>query len=208
MRGGLVAAESKARTRFFLRFTLIAAFIATCGHAHAQVRIGLVAPLSGPAAPLGDSMRKAAEDVVDSVNRSGGVAGQKVNLVVYDDSCQPSRSVEHAQRLRTENVLAVVGHCPAAAQQVRQVYESNRIPLFMPNTTLRNLGNQGSRYVFHIGAREDRLGEAAYDAIRQSNAAGRIVVLTDGTQIAAEVAAQIKQRGNVVADLDLRAGDV
>ena len=192
-----------------LRASLLVACVAICaftGHATAEVRVGLVAPLSGPEAMYGQWLRQGGEDAVAAINRGGGVAGDKIVLRIYDDQCSPNRAEEIAKRMGSENVVAVVGHCPAVARNVRSIYESARIPLFMPNATLRDLGGQGSRFVFHVGAREDRLGEAAYGLMRQRNTGNRIAVMSDGSPSALELASQLRRGGTVVLELDLRQG--
>jgi ABC-type branched-subunit amino acid transport system substrate-binding protein len=149
-------------------------------------------------------MREAGEDAVQAINRGGGIANHKVVLRVFDDQCRPDKASEVARRLHAEKVIAVVGHCPAVAKMVRPLYEQARTPLFMPNATFRDLGGQGSQYVFHVGAREDRLGEASVELIKAAGHGNRLAVVSDASLEAAELVATLKRRGNVVLELDLR----
>src|SRR5450631_4733987 len=52
----------------------------------AQIKIGAVLSVSGPASFLGDPEKKTLEIYVDEINAKGGVNGQKLQLVVYDDA--------------------------------------------------------------------------------------------------------------------------
>jgi len=55
------------------------------GAASAQVKIGAVLSASGPASFLGDPEKKTLDIYVQDINAKGGVAGQKLQLVIYDD---------------------------------------------------------------------------------------------------------------------------
>ncbi len=58
------------------------------GTSLAQIKIGFHAPLTGPAAADGKSCKIAAEMAVDKLNKEGGVLGQKVEMVIYDDQAK------------------------------------------------------------------------------------------------------------------------
>src|SRR5580658_829857 len=53
----------------------------------AEVKVGLIAPMSGPWARQGDLMLKGAQLAIDDINQAGGIAamgGAKMKLVVFD----------------------------------------------------------------------------------------------------------------------------
>src|SRR5580698_2370230 len=53
--------------------------------ARADIKIGFQAPLTGPSATDGKSAQIAATMAVEDINAGGGVLGQKIELVSYDD---------------------------------------------------------------------------------------------------------------------------
>ena len=59
--------------------------------AHAQIKIGFQAPLTGAAATDGVSAKIAAETARDKLNAAGGVLGQKIELVTYEIRRRPRR---------------------------------------------------------------------------------------------------------------------
>ena len=70
------------------RFAAAACVLAVVGApsiALAQVKIGSSLSVTGPASFLGDPEKKTLEMYVDEINKQGGVNGQKLELVVYDD---------------------------------------------------------------------------------------------------------------------------
>jgi branched-chain amino acid transport system substrate-binding protein len=53
--------------------------------AQADIKIGFQAPLTGPAATDGKSAQIAGQMAAEAINAAGGVLGQKIELVTYDD---------------------------------------------------------------------------------------------------------------------------
>src|ERR1700710_2117054 len=58
---------------------------ATPARAEDTIKIGVVSPLTGPAAESGGFMRNGIKLAVDAVNASGGVLGKQLETVVEDD---------------------------------------------------------------------------------------------------------------------------
>ncbi|MBB3808054.1 ABC transporter substrate-binding protein [Pseudochelatococcus contaminans] len=80
----------------------------------AEVKIGVVGPLTGPAATSGIAMRDAYQFVADEVNAAGGIDlnGEKTTLkLIFEDSAsRPEIGVSAAQKLLTrDNVDLLVG---------------------------------------------------------------------------------------------------
>src|SRR5690242_3452575 len=87
--------------RIGIVWTLLAVAAATdiADPAHAQIKIGVQAPLTGQAATDGVSARIAAEMARDKINAGEGVLGQKVELVIYDDQAKTEEAVFTANKL-------------------------------------------------------------------------------------------------------------
>ena len=54
-------------------------------HAADTIKIGVVAPLTGPAAETGSYQIKGAKLAVEEINKAGGVLGKPVELIIEDD---------------------------------------------------------------------------------------------------------------------------
>ena len=68
----------------------------------AEVKVGLIAPMSGPWARQGDLMLKGAQLAIDDINQAGGIAamgGAKMKLVVFDAGDTVEKAKNTAQRM-------------------------------------------------------------------------------------------------------------
>ena len=78
--------------------------------ASAQVKIGAVLSASGPASFLGDPEKKTFDIYVADINTKGGLNGQKLQMVVYDDGGDANAARTFATRLVEEDkVVAMIG---------------------------------------------------------------------------------------------------
>jgi branched-chain amino acid transport system substrate-binding protein len=101
------------------------------GHeASAQIKIGSVLSVSGPASFLGDPEKKTLEIYVDEINAKGGVNGQKLQLVVYDDAGNADNARTFATRLVEEDkIVAMVGGTTTGSTLAMiPVFEDAKIP--------------------------------------------------------------------------------
>jgi len=84
--------------------------LATGPEASAQVKIGAVLSVTGPASFLGDPEKKTLEMYVAEINEKGGINGQKLQLVIYDDGGDANNARTFATRLVEEDkVIAMIG---------------------------------------------------------------------------------------------------
>jgi branched-chain amino acid transport system substrate-binding protein len=78
--------------------------------AQGPYKIGAVLDVSGPVSFLGQVEKNGIEQAIDEVNRAGGVNGRKLELVLYDDEGNNTRTVTAVKRLiEQDNVLAILG---------------------------------------------------------------------------------------------------
>lgn len=95
------------------RRALLAAALASgvlgplAAHAADELRIGMVAPISGPLAKLGQETVIGSQIAVDMINEQGGVNGKKVALVVADTPT-PDLAKSAVERLVTGEKLKVI----------------------------------------------------------------------------------------------------
>jgi branched-chain amino acid transport system substrate-binding protein len=120
--------------RFVSAVTATALLLATSAFtgASAQIKIGFHAPQSGPAAADGKSSTVGAEIARDWINEKGGVLGQKIELVIYDDQNKPDQAVPIANKLIGQDkvVAAVSGSYSAPTRAAAAIFQAAGIPYF------------------------------------------------------------------------------
>src|SRR5262245_898655 len=100
------------------------------GQAFAQVKLGAVLSVTGPASFLGDPEKKTLEMYVDEINAKGGINGQRLQLVVYDDGADANAARTFATRLVDEDKVAAMvgGTTTGATLAMIPVFEEAQIP--------------------------------------------------------------------------------
>lgn len=102
---------------------LIAAMTTT--PSRADIKIGFQVPLTGPAATDGKSAQIAGEMAVEDINAAGGVLGQKLQLVTYDDQAKSDQAIFTANKLIGEDgvKLVVNGSYSASGRAAAPVFQ-------------------------------------------------------------------------------------
>lgn len=111
---------------------------AACRKSGPDIKIGVIAELTGDIPAVGDSCKKAAELAVAEINDAGGVevAGTKhlLRLVIEDSQGAAEPAAEAARRLiGQENVIAIIGpNASLGAVPAAQVAEEEKTLLITP----------------------------------------------------------------------------
>jgi len=125
--------------------------------------------VSGPASFLGDPEKKTLEIYVDEINAKGGVNGQKLQLVVYDDAGSADSARTFATRLVEEDkiVAMVGGSTTGATLAMIQVFEDAKIPF---------ISLAGAIQIIEPVHKRIKVGESVFvnncQACHQANGAG------------------------------------
>ena len=100
------------------------------GDALAQVKVGSVLSVSGPAAFLGDPEKKTLEMYVEEINAAGGVNGEQIELIVYDDTGDAEQARTFATRLIDDDEVAAIvgGSTTGTTMAVVPMAEDAQIP--------------------------------------------------------------------------------
>lgn len=93
-----------------LTTTALALIIGFATPAFAEIKIGATVSETGPASFLGDPEAKTLKMLVEDINAKGGVNGEQLKLVIYDDGGDPNKARTFATRLvEDDEVVAVIG---------------------------------------------------------------------------------------------------
>ena len=160
----------------------------TIGLALAQpvkpLRIGLIAPLSGPSADFGVPMMNGAKLALDEINLAGGYLGRPLELVIKDDTANPEVGLQHSQALIKEQVVATIGFCnTGVAMKSLDVFQSAKSPLIVPCATGTPITTQypaPESYIFRTSA-SDAIQAPFVVADIVSRGWNRVAVFADNT---------------------------
>jgi branched-chain amino acid transport system substrate-binding protein len=123
------------------------------------VKIGVMAPTTGPWATEGQDMVKVIEILTEKVNSSGSLKGSAVRLVIGDDGGNPKTAALAAQRLVTSGVLAVVGTYGSAVTEASQdIYDEAGVVQVATGSTSIRLSEKGLKRFFRTCPRDDEQG--------------------------------------------------
>ncbi|RUR09528.1 ABC transporter substrate-binding protein [Legionella sp. km772] len=119
------------------------------------IKIGSSTALAGQAKHLGQNMTLGEKIYFDRINALGGINGQKLSLIVYNDSYEPSQTAPNMRKLILhDKVLAVIGNVgsPTAVVSVPIVEELKTLlyGCYAGAEVLRK--NPPDRYVFNFRA--------------------------------------------------------
>jgi len=137
-------------------FLAVPAFAASAQDA---LKIGVLAPLSGPYAAGGTSFVQAATLAVEQANAEGGVFGQRVTMVAADTQGRVDVAKSEALRLVSrEKVSALVGaYLSEETVGVLEVAAAHRIVMIVPVAATAEITDKVRReyaryrYVFRVG---------------------------------------------------------
>ncbi|MEJ5366436.1 MAG: ABC transporter substrate-binding protein [Desulfosoma sp.] len=163
------------------------------------VKIGLLAPLTGPAAADGASVHNSVQLAVEKVNKGGGILGKPVELVVYDDRADGKEAVGLAQKLiQKDKVVGVVGGSYSTpSRAVASIFQEEKIPFIAAYAVHPDITIAGE-YCFRngfLGMVEGRA--AAYTAVNTLKAKKIALLVSDndfGRTLAAGFKEYLKQK--------------
>ena len=158
--------------QFTPKLIAFAVALAFAGSAGAQevIKIGHVAPISGPSAHLGKDNENGARMAIEELNAKGFlINGKKVTFVLLneDDGADPKQGTAVAQKLVDAKVNGVIGHLNSGTTvPASRIYNNAGIPEISPATTTPQYTNQGFAGAFRVVASDKKLGSmlAAYAA--------------------------------------------
>ena len=75
--------------------------------AFAQIKIGSAGPMTGQYAAFGEQLKRGAQMAVDEINAAGGVNGQKLEMLIGDDACDPKQATAVANKMVSDKAVFV-----------------------------------------------------------------------------------------------------
>ena len=192
--------NSKASNVIFMKTTIAASVAALvllgCGKGGdktaaipadgVEVKIGHVAPLTGPIAHLGKDNENGARLAIEEINKSGlTIDGKKVflTLVPEDDAEDPKTATQVAQKLVDAKVAGVVGHLNSGTSiPASKIYSDAGITQVSPSATNPDYTKQGFKTTYRLVATDAQQGPALANYVANTLKAKTVAIIDDSTQ--------------------------
>ncbi len=125
---------------------LLSAVPAFCADA---MRIGALFAVTGPASNLGLPEARTLQMLVDDTNASGGVLGEKIQLIVKDTKGSTENAVSFAKQLVEENqVLAIIGPTTSGESMAVKAYADQNEQILISCAAAETIVNPVAKWVF------------------------------------------------------------
>jgi len=159
-----------------------------------DVTIAVVGPLTGSLGPEGQRLVDGVSLAIDAINATGGLLGQKLTSVDFDDSCDTDQAAAAAASAIAAGPSLIVGHfCSAASIRAAPLYAKAGILHMSPISVSPKLTELGIPTLFRISGRTDREAIVIAQAITVRWPTRRIAVLDDGSVFGKGLADAVRQ---------------
>ncbi|MBU3578207.1 branched-chain amino acid ABC transporter substrate-binding protein [Polynucleobacter sp. UK-Kesae-W10] len=192
--------NSKASKVIFMKtaiaLSVTALILAACGKGDnksaavaadgVEVKIGHVAPLTGPIAHLGKDNENGARLALEEINKAGlTIDGKKVvlTLVPEDDAEDPKTATQVAQKLVDAKVVGVVGHLNSGTSiPASKIYSDAGITQISPSSTNPDYTKQGFKTTYRLVATDAQQGPALGNYVAKTLNAKTVAIIDDSSQ--------------------------
>jgi len=114
-----------------------------------EIKIGVIAPLTGPAAPYGANVRDGILLATEEINQAGGIDGKRIALFIEDEGGGPRAAVDAVRKLITiHHIPVIIGPSTSNGLMASApIAEDNHVVLISPGAASDNVREAGD-YIF------------------------------------------------------------
>ena len=150
-----------------------------------SVKIGVVAPLTGPQSHIGKDLENAVRMAADDGNAAKIMIGGnqlKFEVMAEDDQADPKMAPVVAQKIVDAKVNAVVGHFNSGTTiPASRLYSDAGIPQISPSATNPKYTDQGFKTAFRVVANDNQQGKVVGEYIAKDLNAKTLAIIDDRT---------------------------
>jgi branched-chain amino acid transport system substrate-binding protein len=165
--------------RSMSRVLMAFAAMAGLGTAQAQISVGLVGPMSGPAAIYGTEPLAGARFALDELVAAGNPVARQIKLIPADSTANPGIAAQAAERMvSSDKVVAIIGGMTSAETQAMvEVTRKARVVQLSPLAQDNSLTQQKNEWFYRIAQNADSFGMKAAEWAADKLKAKRVFVL-------------------------------
>lgn len=144
-----------------------------------DIKIGLIGPLTGDVATVGQGTKSAVELAISEINSAGGVNGRMLRLIAEDGKCDGKESVSAATKLiNIDNVDAIIGGgCSSESVAAAPIAEKAKVVMLSPLSSSPALTTAGD-YIFRDYPSDSFQGVKAADFAVNTLKSKKVAVLS------------------------------
>ena len=160
-----------------------------------SIRIGFNAPLTGFAAADGNSALVGARLAVEQVNAGGGIDGDDIELVVYDDQASPKEAAPLAVKMTTrdEVTAGISGSYSGSTRAAATIFQENSVPYISAYAVHPDITRAGD-YVFRTSFMGEVQGRAGAKLVGDVMGLKRVALITLNNDFGKSLATGFKEK--------------
>ena len=160
-----------------------------------SIRIGFNAPLTGFAAADGNSALVGAQLAVEQVNAAGGIDGDDIELVVYDDQASPKEAAPLAVKMTTQDEVTagISGSYSGSTRAAATIFQENGVPYISAYAVHPDITRAGD-HVFRTSFMGEVQGRAGAKLIGEMMGLKRVALITLNNDFGKSLATGFKEK--------------
>src|ERR1700743_512014 len=183
----------------------------------ADVKIGILMPLSGKGASYGQHQETAMKMALEELEKRGGIKGEKVQVVVYDTRGENAEAINLTRKLiSNDKVLAIIGPFFSAECEVAfPIAAQNKTPIITASSAKPGIAAKNRPWAFRNALSSDQMNGYLLDVWLKRNPVKSVVILTDVKDAFTKIdgnavfPAELKKRNvNVLDNISYQTGDI
>lgn len=169
----------KLFARSIARVLLGLAAAASLAAGAAEIPIGLIGPMSGPAAVYGTEPLAGVRFALEEMNAAGNPVARQIKLIPADSAANPGVAAQAAERMvSSDKVVAIIGGMTSAETQAMiEVTRKANVVQLSPLAQDNALTQQKNPWFFRIAQNADSFGMKAAEWAADQLKAKRVFVL-------------------------------
>ena len=160
------------RIRFSLALALLLGSAASAQTNSAQtIKIGAITSLTGRFATFGKMQKAGFQVALDEINASGGVNGQKVELLLEDDASDTNKALAAAEQLLNQQVPLIIGaYASGITKPLSQYMARQKVPLLVATAVDESITKPGNAYTFRVNNQSSVYAQSLLEFVKRQNA--------------------------------------
>jgi branched-chain amino acid transport system substrate-binding protein len=134
----------------------------------AVVKIGAIFAVTGPNANLGIPEARTLQMRVDEANRTGGIAGRKIELILKDSQGSAEKAVSFAKQLiEEEEVLAIIGPSTSGESMKLKGLCNDAETILLSCAAAETIVNPVARWVFKVAPMDSFAAQMIFSTMKE-----------------------------------------